>query len=289
MAASITSIGAPRVVVVDDDPSVRNAISQLLSDCGVDVVGTADDGQAGVEVVAELRPDVVVMDLRMPRLNGAEATRAMRLHDGNVQVVLLSAYDDPALMSGAKEAGAYAYLVKGCPGGLVVDVVMQAYALAAGLRGRESDLAASELIRIVVADDVASVRDGLSDLLGCVDSGLSVVGTAADGNEAVRLAVELAPDVLIVDLRMPGLDGITVALHVGTLAPEVAVVLHSGYTDADLIEEATKAGASGFIAKGSSMEHIASVLRGVVTVKRSDRAAEARKAVADATVTHDAR
>ena len=255
----------PRVVVVDDDPAIRTALAELLGDCGIDVVGTAADGQAGLELVAEQRPDVVLMDLRMPRLDGAEATERIRAGDETVQVVLLSAYDDPALMIGAKHRGAYAYLVKGCPGSLVVDVVMQAYALAAGLRGRRP-----EAIRVVIADDVEVVREGLAELLDALDSGFSVVGTAANGPDAVRLAVELNPDVLVVDLRMPGLDGITVAIHVGALAPHVAVVLHSGHTDAEFVEDARRAGAFGFLPKGSPAADIVQVLRDAVRARRAE-------------------
>ena len=271
MPSPVTS-RTPRVVVVDDDESMRTSIAELLTDCGIDVVGVAADGQAGVEVVEALRPDVVVMDLRMPRLDGAEATSRIRARDETVQVVLLSAYDDPALISGAKHRGASAYLVKGCAGGLVVDVVNNAHALASGLRDerdRARALRTEAPVRVVIADDVASDRENLAAVLEAV-GGVEVVGVAADGHEAVRLATDLRPDVLSVDLRMPGLDGITVAIHVSALAPEVAVVLHSGHTDAEFVHDAKRAGAAGFLAKGSTFDHITTVMRAAVEQRRAD-------------------
>jgi DNA-binding NarL/FixJ family response regulator len=254
----------PRVVVVDDDESVRTAIAGLLAACGIEIAGVAPDGEAGVELVARTRPDVVVMDLRMPRLDGAAATELIRAHDETVQVVLLSAYDDPSLVTGAKLNGAYAYLVKGCAGSLVVDVVTQAFALASGLRSQQSAGATADdgSLRVVIADDVVTVRDSLTQMLKAAK--LSVVGAAADGRDALRLAVELQPDVLVVDLRMPGLDGITVATHVKALAPHVAVVLYSGHTDAEFVDDAYRAGVDGFVEKGAPVSEIITVVRQAV-------------------------
>ena len=258
---------APRVVVVDDDPHMRTAIADLLTACGIEIAGMADDGVAVVELVADTKPDVVVMDLRMPRLDGAEATELIRAHDDTIQVVLLSAYDDPSLVTGAKLHGAYAYLVKGCAGSLVVDVVSQAYALASGLRSQQPPGTGGtdgQPIRVVIADDVVTVRDSLAATLRGAD--FSVVGTASDGRDALRLAIELVPDVLVVDLRMPGLDGITVATHVAALVPQVAVVVYTGHNDPEFVADAGRAGAA-FLAKGSNADEITAALREAVAAR----------------------
>lgn len=124
---------APRVLVVDDDDGIRQALCDLLREEGVDVVGAGADGTQAVEMAGELKPDVVLMDLRMPGLSGSEATAKIRAEQPNLQVIILSAYDDPALNKSAEEAGAYAYLVKGCSASLVRDVLFEAFKLKRGL------------------------------------------------------------------------------------------------------------------------------------------------------------
>src|SRR5581483_2233964 len=112
---------ACRVLVVDDDPEVRAALHDMLADYGFDVVGLAEDGLVGVAAAHELRPDVVLMDIRMPGKNGIDATREILAEVPGVRVIALSAYDDPALAAAAASAGARAYIVKGTAPELICD------------------------------------------------------------------------------------------------------------------------------------------------------------------------
>jgi DNA-binding NarL/FixJ family response regulator len=104
----------PRVVLVDDEPRLRGLLGAVLADYGVVVLGEAGSGQEGVELACRLRPDVVLMDLRMPELDGIAATRRLAEVLPSTAVIVLSAYEDPALGREARQAGAAAYLVKGC-------------------------------------------------------------------------------------------------------------------------------------------------------------------------------
>lgn len=100
-----------KVVVVDDDYIVRKVIISVLTDIGCDVIGKASTGAQALEVVKELKPDVVLMDIEMPEMDGIAATR--RLQDiYPVPVVILSAYETPELLQRAAEVGAGAYLTK---------------------------------------------------------------------------------------------------------------------------------------------------------------------------------
>jgi DNA-binding NarL/FixJ family response regulator len=103
-----------RVLVVDDDTSVRTVLRELLREQGFDVVGEAVNGLEAVALAQELAPDVMVVDVRMPVLGGLEAARRIRLLDPVVRFVILSAYDDPTLQQEADDVGASAFLVKGC-------------------------------------------------------------------------------------------------------------------------------------------------------------------------------
>ncbi len=127
------SRGGPRVVLVDDEPRLRAQLGAVLADYGVEVLGEAGTGREGVELACRLRPDVVLMDLRMPELDGIAATRELSAALPSTPVIILSAYEDPALMSEAHQAGAFAYLVKGCRASLLVDEITRAAAHRADL------------------------------------------------------------------------------------------------------------------------------------------------------------
>jgi two-component system invasion response regulator UvrY len=107
----------PRLLVADDHPMLRAALVDLLVQAGFEVAGEAADGADAVALAKELEPDVVLMDLRMPVLGGLDATRLIKDACPDIQVVLLTAFESPALQQQAEEAGCFAYLVKGCPPG----------------------------------------------------------------------------------------------------------------------------------------------------------------------------
>ena len=106
--------GAPiRVLAADDQRVVREGIAMILSLLpGVEVAGTAADGEEALALAAERRPDVVLMDLRMPRMDGVEATRRLRAEFPEIQVIVLTTYADDRSVVGALRAGAVGYLTK---------------------------------------------------------------------------------------------------------------------------------------------------------------------------------
>ncbi len=106
-----------RVLAADDQQVVREGLALLLSLLpGVEVVGTAADGADALAQVAELRPDVVLMDLRMPGMDGVAATRRLRAEHPAVKVIVLTTYADDRSVVGALQAGADGYLTKDAGG-----------------------------------------------------------------------------------------------------------------------------------------------------------------------------
>jgi DNA-binding NarL/FixJ family response regulator len=104
---------AVTVVVADDQSAVREGLVLLLGTVpGIAVIGEAEDGEAAVEVVAAKNPQVVLMDLNMPRCDGVEATRRIRASRPQTQVVVLTTYSDDDSIIGALQAGALGYLTK---------------------------------------------------------------------------------------------------------------------------------------------------------------------------------
>ncbi len=118
------------------------------------------------------------------------------------------------------------------------------------------------MITVLLADDHPIVRSGLRALLGSID-GLTVVGDAADGREAVRQAVTLHPDVLVMDIQMPDLDGIAATRQIARDAPDVAVLMLTMYHDDDSVFAAMRAGARGYLLKGAEQDEIVRAIRAV--------------------------
>jgi DNA-binding NarL/FixJ family response regulator len=105
-----------RVLLVDDHPVVREGLAAMLStQKDFDVVGEASDGAQAVEMVERLGPDVVLMDLEMPRVDGPEAIRRIRARHPDARVLVLTAYDTDERILDAVQAGAQGYMLKGAP------------------------------------------------------------------------------------------------------------------------------------------------------------------------------
>lgn len=101
-----------RVVLVDDQTLVRHGIRTLLEIAELDVVGEADDGQAALDVVAATRPDVILLDLRMPRYDGLWTLRELARRGVDIPVLVLTTFDDDTLVLDALRSGARGYLLK---------------------------------------------------------------------------------------------------------------------------------------------------------------------------------
>lgn len=113
-----------RVLIVDDDPLVRSALALILGgQPDIEVVGEAGDGEEGLALTRKTNPDVLLMDIRMPRLNGLEATRTLMEEPDPPRVVILTTFDADQYVLGALASGADGFLLKDTPPAEIVDAV----------------------------------------------------------------------------------------------------------------------------------------------------------------------
>ncbi|GAC1476462.1 MAG: response regulator transcription factor [Candidatus Dormibacteraceae bacterium] len=118
------------------------------------------------------------------------------------------------------------------------------------------------MIRVAIADDHPTVRSGLKALLASVE-GIDVIGDTADGAAAVELAIRERPHVVVMDIRMPGQDGIEATRQLAAAAPEVAVLILTMLEDDESVFAAMRAGARGYVLKGAEQEEIVGAIHAV--------------------------
>ena len=151
-----------RLMLVDDHRMLREGLRRSMTEAGFDVVGEASDGEEAVRVAGELRPDVVLMDVTMPEMDGVEATRRIVAEHDDIKVIILTMHADREVLAQAFRAGAVGYLVKDCSTDEVADTVRTALA---GESALAPALAASMLDAVRRMDDESAPAgaDGEAD------------------------------------------------------------------------------------------------------------------------------
>lgn len=135
---------------------------------------------------------------------------------------------------------------------------------------------AGRAVRVIVADDQTAIREALATLLGLFED-LEVVATAADGGEAIDATERESPDVVLMDLRMPGIDGIEATRQISERHPDVAVVVLTTFADEESVLAALGAGARGYLTKDANRTDIARAIRAAAAGQAVlDRAVQAR-------------
>ena len=134
-----------RLLLADDHRMLREGLRRSMVEEGFEVVGEADNGEEAVRLAAELQPDVVLMDVSMPEMDGVEATRLIRASDTATQVIMLTMHADKEVLAEALRSGASGYLVKDCSTDEVADAVRMA---------AEGDTALSAQLAATMLDEV---------------------------------------------------------------------------------------------------------------------------------------
>jgi len=239
-----------KVVIADDEEEIRDLLAEYLQAYGWDTF-RATNGLEALLHVKQQRPAAVVLDLNMPRLGGIDALKRIHAFDPSIGVVVLSAYIDDVVRQQAETLGAKAILDKPLDlARLLAALGGEAPPVPAPSRPPAAEAAIdtrpAQQRTMLVADDDPAIREMFEEFF--VAKGYQV-RTAVDGPAAVRELTGRAPDVVLLDIDMPGLSGVDALPTLKALAPGTAVIMVSGTTDVEVARRALAAGAFDYATK----------------------------------------
>lgn len=243
------SNGETNILVVDDLRSMRLTLGGILEDNGHNVV-TVEDGYQAIAAVRKTDFDAIFMDIKMPGINGVQTFREVKKIDPEAAVIMMTAYSVEDLVKEALEEGAYAVVYKPFDIDRIIAIIQEL------LHGR---------ILILVVDDQFADRATLKAVLE--DKGYRVA-SAQDGAEAIEMVKSKHYDIIFLDVRLPGMDGVETFEQVKKIDPEATVIMMTGYTEEELVKKAVNAGAYTCIHKPFDMEQVLALVAEIAKEKK---------------------
>lgn len=207
-----------RVLVVDDHPLVRQGVRSLLSNCpDMALVGEAENAAQALELAPALRPDVILLDIRMPGMTGVEAVRALFRQSPGSRILMLSSFDDDEYVTQALQAGVHGYVLKSASDETLVSAVRAAH--------RGERVLSPPVMEHVVQRFADYSREHLQRELGLTDDEARILRLLVSGASNPKIAAELYVSETTVKRK---LQDIFEKLHVTTRAQAAAEAVRRG-------------------------------------------------------------
>jgi DNA-binding NarL/FixJ family response regulator len=246
-----------RILIVDDEPDFAQALQAKLEESSYSVV-IAYNRQEAERMVRSHEPDMVVLGTIMPRGDAFLFHQWLKqtLGFSNLPLMVINASPEQQVIKGWRlqeglQCDAEDFLTKPVKPEAMVPRIQNLL-----------DRKEPKRIRILIVDDHAVVRDGIRAVLA-LQRDMQVVGEAADGEEAVAKTVQLVPDVVLMDIVMPGMNGLDATKKVCEECERVKVLVLTQYDDDENIKASRKAGAIGFIPKAEASSRLLTGIRSV--------------------------
>ena len=234
-----------RILIVDDEENMRKTLAEILSDEGYEVV-MAGTGEEAVEMCKHQQFRVVLMDVRMPGINGVEAFRQIRRHQEGVRVILMSAYSIDALKEAALDDGAVAFMSKPLDLDKVVDLIAEVKDTA---------------ILVVEPEEqpAAALRRALKE------QGYRVT-VVKSPHDALELVEQIRFDLVFLDASLPSMSGLELYLAIKKITPTAVAIMITGMEEEfeAIAREAVRRSAYTIINKPLDIDHILNMLDRII-------------------------
>ncbi len=236
-----------KVLVVDDQRVLRLSLAGIIEDQWYEVTDV-EDGYQAIEAVRESNYDLVFMDIKMPGINGVQAFREIKKINPDSVVVMMTGFAVEDLVKDALEEGAFTVVYKPFELERVITLIDSVF----------------KSLLVLVVDDRTADRDVLSEIL--TDKGY-FVATAADGKQAIEMAGDGHYDIIFMDIKMPGMDGLATFEEIKSMNPEARVIFMTGFVVEESLKEALDAGAYPIAYKPLDIDNICGLLAQVSAEK----------------------
>jgi YesN/AraC family two-component response regulator len=237
------------VLVVDDNASMRAALRGIVKGDGHDVVGEAAEGKTALTLIRQLRPDVVLLDMVMPVMDGLAVLTEIKETGLDTTVLVVSGNQDQALIQQAFSLGAIGYVTKPLNPGSILKTFEQIGVVKKSRDGRPAGATAAESSgrRCVIVDSDADVRGLLKTLLE--GERVEVVAEAGDGMQGLCSIEEHRPDLVFLDVDMPELNGLNVLRCLRAVHPDLQVIMVTSHAEGAIVKEALSQRVAGYLLK----------------------------------------
>jgi two-component system chemotaxis response regulator CheB len=258
-----------RALVVDDSRPSRSIISRALRDLRFECIEATNGAEALESLATSPRPDLVTINWHMPVMDGLELVKRLRESPRyrDLRLLMISTESDRTRIAQARSSGVDDYLSKPFTSASLAQSLVD---LGICSSAEVVNPTSREPIRVLIVDDSATIRGLLSATLGA-DPDLKVVGAAVNGKQGVEMIATVEPDIVILDVEMPVLDGIGALREIRRKYPKLPVVMFSSLTErgAKTTLEALLAGATDYAAKpaGLAANEVTSKIREEVITK----------------------
>jgi two-component system, NtrC family, response regulator HydG len=240
-----------RILVVDDEENMRVTLADILEDEGYEV-DVAASGEEAVQLCSQQGYNIILMDVRMPGMNGVEAFRQIRRHQEAVRVIMMSAYSIEDLKEAALDEGAIAFLPKPLDVEQVVRLVTEVKDTA-----------------ILVVENEEETAKALQTTLKEQGYRVTVAGSPHD---ALELAEQIRFDLIFIDAELPAMNGLELYLAIRQITPNAVAIMISGMEDEfeTIAREAVRRTAYTMVKKPLDLDHVLAMLARITTQRASN-------------------
>lgn len=243
-----------KLLIIDDEPGVAESMARTFTYMGFEV-STAHDGAQARDIVALKHPQIVFLDLVMPGIHGLDLLAELKKKNRSIIVIVITAVDDEAIRAEAMKRGADVFLRKPFSHNTLRDIVIEK---VKNLLEHDGKMKRPVVLLVDDEDEFRSeVRHFLGKRFDCD------IKESADADDALAKTKALAPDVILLDVKMPGASGLDVVEKMRALSPESRILIVSAWKSGEVVAKAIELGAEDYLAKPVSLVALGEKLKSV--------------------------